>query len=1370
MRMRNQRTRYGRSAWLKAFCALCCLVISLGTLSAAQVQEQSNDALTLSPAPAKTSTVASAVLNPDAPDVAGCPITVLPNNGGTSGNERAPNSNFRFGRAVWLITAAEAAANGLTSGMSPSAIGFNYSAAGIAASGTLVVYMQNTADVTNTKSTTWATAITGMTTVSNSAQSLPAAAGPFDLQFSGGSPFTYTGGGLYIAFDWSWAGPAGTTAVVLCNTALVGGLKGANGATSAPLTVAASDFRPETRLTPSVATVINDGAVDFVMAYGARPVSLVGGEAVRAVVSNRGINVLNNLPVTLNITGANAFSNGQVVPTLAACSGTALVTFAPFTPTATGADTFTVSVPADDQNGNNSKNRPVDESNNSYSYKHPGTTASGGVGLTGASGIFVGKFNITQAAKVSEIKLEFFATSATTYKAAIYGDSGSGTPSLAAPLYLDAANRTVTVAGPVTITLASPVSVGPGNFYVGIQQTNTTNASLSFDNEVPIRTGAFYLATAIPPAAWIDFAPGNNFKLNIGATLIQCTTVAECNDNNACTDDACTNNICTHVNNSLTECDGNSCSSPDTCSNGVCTPGPNPCTDGDACTQDLCDGQGGCLHPATDCNDNNPCTDDFCVPATGCGHTNNTGACSDGNPCTIGDSCSGGACIPGSGALPAPVQACNNGVITIPSVGAASPYPATINVSGQRSYLCKVTVDINGITHTFPDDIDILLAKGAANAIIMSDVGGGTDVVGVNLTLSDAAATSLPDSTVLTSGTFKPTNIGGGDVFPAPAPSPAGGSALSAFTGANPNGAWDLWVDDQFTPDGGTINAWCVNIVSVCTNNADCNDNNVCTDDACVNSVCVYTNNTVSCTDNNACTAGDTCTNGICVGGPPPPCDDGDACTANQCNPGTGLCENPPIVCNDNNACTDDSCNSATGCVYTNNNSNVCSDNNLCTTPDVCVNGACVGQNPVVCTPDANTCTTEQCNPGTGLCVSVNNTNPCDDGDVCTSGDTCGPNLVQIFGEDFDNVTPPALPAGWSSSQTGAGQPWVTGAAVSDTAPNSAVAFEGTAVADEVLVSPSIAIATASAQLTFANRWSYEASPPSFYDGGVLEISIGGGGFVDIVTAGGSFVSGGYTGVISTGFSSPLAGRNAWSSASAGYPAFLTTTVNLPAAAAGQNIQLRWRSASDSSVGGSGQEIDSIVISEFGANVCQPGTPISCDDSNLCTDDFCAAGQGCQHANNNENCDDNNACTILDACAAGSCGGTLIVCNDANPCTSDSCDPGSGCIFAPNPAPGESSGVGAPNKTTYTWAATAGATGYDVVRGSTAAFPVGPGGGDETCLGPVASPSVTDAGVPAVGSGYFYIIRAKNACGNGPYGNEGFHGAPASPRTTTTCP
>src|SRR5207247_1963304 len=106
-------------------------------------------------------------------------------------------------------------------------------------------------------------------------------------------------------------------------------------------------------------------------------------------------------------------------------------------------------------------------------YKHPGTTLDGGVGLTGVTGALVAKFRTTSATTVQAVNLEFAAASITTYRVAIYGDSGSGTPSTSA-LYVDAADRTVAAPGPVTISLPSPVAVGPGNFFVGIQQTNTT--------------------------------------------------------------------------------------------------------------------------------------------------------------------------------------------------------------------------------------------------------------------------------------------------------------------------------------------------------------------------------------------------------------------------------------------------------------------------------------------------------------------------------------------------------------------------------------------------------------------------------------------------------------------------------------------------------------------------------------------------------------------------------------------------------------------------------------------------------------------------------------------------------------------------------
>jgi MYXO-CTERM domain-containing protein len=65
----------------------------------------------------------------------------------------------------------------------------------------------------------------------------------------------------------------------------------------------------------------------------------------------------------------------------------------------------------------------------------------------------------------------------------------------------------------------------------------------------------------------------------------------------------------------------------------------------------------------------------------------------------------------------------------------------------------------------------------------------------------------------LVPGTFKPTNFPNADAFPAPAPAPSGGSALSVFNGTNPNGTWSLYVIDDAPSDGGSIGGgWSLNI------------------------------------------------------------------------------------------------------------------------------------------------------------------------------------------------------------------------------------------------------------------------------------------------------------------------------------------------------------------------------------------------------------------------------------------------------------------------------------------------------------------------------------------------------------------------------
>ena len=159
----------------------------------------------------------------------------------------------------------------------------------------------------------------------------------------------------------------------------------------------------------------------------------------------------------------------------------------------------------------------------------------------------------------------------------------------------------------------------------------------------------------------------------------------ECNDGNPCTTELCnleTGNCDFSYNES--DCnDGSLCTSGDVCSGGECVGEKLECNDNNACTNDACDPETGCTNvpvagpcedgspctlgdtcvdgvcengPQKDCDDDNACTDEYCDLSTGdCVFGYNESPCSDDNACTELDACKNGACL---GAIPV---TCNDG-------------------------------------------------------------------------------------------------------------------------------------------------------------------------------------------------------------------------------------------------------------------------------------------------------------------------------------------------------------------------------------------------------------------------------------------------------------------------------------------------------------------------------------------------------------------------------------------------------------------------------------------------------------------------------------------------------------------------------------
>ena len=215
---------------------------------------------------------------------------------------------------------------------------------------------------------------------------------------------------------------------------------------------------------------------------------------------------------------------------------------------------------------------------------------------------------------------------------------------------------------------------------------------------------------------------------------------------------------------------------------------------------------------------------------------------------------------------------------------------------------------------------------------------------------------------------------------------------------------------------------------------------------------------------------------------------------------------------------------------------------------------------------------------------------------VLTDGSTSFGNVTRTYttgirsvlsGQNFDGVTAPALPAGWTTAQlTGTGITWVTTTTTPSSPPNAAYANDPAAANLSALISPTVAITSADAQITFKNKYNTEASTTTTtaYDGMVLEYSTNGGTtWTDIITGGGTFVSGGYTKVMSTGTGNTLPNRNVWAGDSGGY---VDTVVTLPASLNGQTVQFRWLMGSDNTIGvaAGGVWIDDVQV--LGARVC----------------------------------------------------------------------------------------------------------------------------------------------------------------------------------------
>ena len=308
-----------------------------------------------------------------------------------------------------------------------------------------------------------------------------------------------------------------------------------------------------------------------------------------------------------------------------------------------------------------------------------------------------------------------------------------------------------------------------------------------------------------------------------------------------------------------------------------------------------------------------------------------------------------------------------------------------------------------------------------------------------------------------------------------------------------------------------------------------------------------------------------------------------------------------------------------------------CDDGNLCTLGDTCLAGTCTGGAAANCN-DGNPCTDDSCDDATG-CIHDNNQAPCSDGDVCTVSDLCsggqclaGEPLACDDGnpctDDSCDETVGCIHAN-NQAPCNDGNACTTGeeCAAGQCGGGVAVVCDDQNLCTSETCSP-------------ANGCIYTFNSAPCTDNDVCTLK-------DVCSLGECVSSG----TLSCADLNPCTDDSC---------------------DPGTGCQFVPNKAPCSD----GNACTAPDICAAGS--CSAGAGVGCDDENPCTDDSCDTQTGCVHVNNSLPCDDSDACTLTDTCNAGACaGGPALDCDDANLCTNDGCDADSGCVYQFNTTPCE---------------------------------------------------------------------------------------------------
>jgi hypothetical protein len=268
----------------------------------------------------------------------------------------------------------------------------------------------------------------------------------------------------------------------------------------------------------AVLLVNNDAQVVNVYTLGQLPIPYGSPHVIQALIKNAGGATITNLVVTLNITGANTFTNSKIVTLNAGASTT--VSFDAFSPVSTGTNTVTVSVPSDDNNTNNTGIYTQIVNSNLFSYAD-NSAVFGSVGYNTGAGLILVKYTLNGNIVVFNVLVNI-SNAATNTGNTVYGvvlNSAGTIVGQSAPYVIQAAD----LGTYKNFAIPVPPAFNNTLFYVGLAQTANAATGyfpVAYQNEgTAARSGAYYTE---PLAGGV--APTENNA--IGRFMIQATISA----------------------------------------------------------------------------------------------------------------------------------------------------------------------------------------------------------------------------------------------------------------------------------------------------------------------------------------------------------------------------------------------------------------------------------------------------------------------------------------------------------------------------------------------------------------------------------------------------------------------------------------------------------------------------------------------------------------------------------------------------------------------------------------------------------------------------------------------------------------------------